>query len=59
MLRLKVMDTFALYDVKPNYSGEAQVAKGALLGSGSGGCIAIAMIPATYESVLGVGQLES
>ena len=57
MLRLKVMDTFALYDIKPNYSGEAQVAKGALLGSGSGGCIA--MIPATYESVLGVGQLES
>ena len=31
MLGLKVMDRLALDDVKPNYSGEAQVAKSALL----------------------------
>ena len=58
MLRLKVMDRLALYDVKPDYSGKAQVAEGALLGSGSGGCIASCVV-ATYHSVLGIGQLES
>jgi len=52
-----MMDTFTFDNVKPDYSGEAQVAKGALLGSRSGGCIA--MIPATYHSVLRISQLES
>ena len=57
MLGLKVMDRLALDDVKPKDSGEAQVAKGALLGSSSGGCITI--VSATYTSVLGIGQSES
>ena len=57
MLGLKVMDTFTFDDVKPKDSGKAQVAKGALLGSSSGGCITI--VSATYTSVLGIGQSES
>ena len=39
VLRLKRMDRLALYNVKPNYSGKAQVAKGALLIASSSRCI--------------------
>ena len=57
MFGLKVMDTFTFDDVEPKDSGEAQVAKGALLGSSPSGCIA--SVSATYEPVLGIGQFES